>query len=340
MKKLSFIFFSLLIARAEACMDDIILFSGNANPKLAQDVAEHLNICLGKANVGSFNDGEIQIQIQESVRGKNVYILQPTCTSFDQSVNDHVMELYLLTRTMKRASSSNITAIIPYFGYARQDRKTESRVPISAADIALMLEEGGVDRVVTIDLHSGQMQGFFRNCPVDNLFASSLFVSYFSKKDLQNVVIVSPDAGGVERAKKFAEGFKCQNINADIALISKERAKAGVVATMNLIGDVEGCDCIIVDDMCDTAGTLVKAANLLKNKGANRVFAIASHAVFSKDALRKISDSILEEMVVTDTIPLKKGPSEKIKVISVAKLIAEAIKRIENDQSISELFYR
>jgi len=338
MKSFFSFFLTLSVFTALYATEDIILFSGNANPKLAQDVAKHLHIPLGKANVGKFNDGEIQIQVHESVRGKNVYILQPTCTSFGQTVNDHIMELYLLIRTMKRASCASITAVIPYFGYARQDRKTESRVPISAADVALMLEEGGIDRVVTIDLHSGQMQGFFRNCPVDNLFASPLFVSYFAQKDLKHTVVVSPDAGGVERAKKFAEGLKNHGIYSDIALISKERAKAGVVATMNLIGDVEGCDCIIVDDLCDTAGTLVKACNLLKNKGASRVYAIASHAVFSNEAIRRINDSVLEEMVVTDTIPLKNHLCEKIKVISVSKLLSEAIFRIEHDQSISELF--
>ena len=318
--------------------NQIMLFTGNANNELAQKVADYLEVPLGAALVSEFNDGEIQIQIKENVRGKDVFIVQPTCKNVTRSINDNLMELFLLVRTMKRASSNSITAVIPYYGYARQDRKISPRVPISAADIALLLETAGVDRVLTVDLHCGQIQGFFRNAPVDNLFASSLFVSYIASKDLSNIVIVSPDAGGVERAKKFAESLNKQGIETEIALISKERAKAGVIASMNLIGNVTGADAIIIDDMCDTAGTLVKAAELLKNQGANRVFAIVTHPVFSGNALEKIQNSVLEEMIVSDTIPLRGNIPSNIRLISVAPLLGEAIRRIDEGESISVLF--
>lgn len=316
----------------------VMLFTGNANHDLAQKVADYLEIPLGSALVSEFNDGEIQIHIQESVRGQNVFIIQPTCQGINQSINDNLMELFLLVRTMKRASAGSITAIIPYYGYARQDRKTTSRVPISAADIALMLETAGIDRVVTIDLHCGQIQGFFRNVPVDNLFASPLFVSYIASKNLNNIVIVSPDAGGVERVKKFADALNKRGIETEIALISKQRAKAGVIASMNLIGNVEGADAIIVDDLCDTGGTLIKAAELLKNQGANRVFAITTHPVFSGSALEKIRNSALEEMIISDTIPLRGDIPSNIHLISVAPLLGEAIRRIDEGESISVLF--
>ncbi len=316
----------------------VMLFTGNANHDLAQKVADYLEIPLGSALVSEFNDGEIQIHIQESVRGQNVFIIQPTCQGINQSINDNLMELFLLVRTMKRASAGSITAIIPYYVYARQDRKTTSRVPISAADIALMLETAGIDRVVTIDLHCGQIQGFFRNVPVDNLFASPLFVSYIASKNLNNIVIVSPDAGGVERVKKFADALNKRGIETEIALISKQRAKAGVIASMNLIGNVEGADAIIVDDLCDTGGTLIKAAELLKNQGANRVFAITTHPVFSGSALEKIRNSALEEMIISDTIPLRGDIPSNIHLISVAPLLGEAIRRIDEGESISVLF--
>lgn len=315
-----------------------MLFSGNANKELAKKVADYLEIPLACAQVSEFNDGEIQIHIAESVRGQDVFILQPTCKSEEQSINDNLMELFLLIRTMKRASANSITAVIPYYGYARQDRKTTSRVPISAADVAMLIETAGVDRVVTVDLHCGQIQGFFRDAPVDNLYTSSLFVSYIASKNLNNIVIVSPDAGGVERAKKFSEALNRKGIETDIALISKQRAKAGVVASMQLIGNVEGADAIIVDDLCDTAGTLVKAADLIKNQGANRVFAIVTHPVFSGNALEKIRNSALEEMIISDTIPLRGDVPSNIHLISIAPLLGEAIRRIDQGESISVLF--
>ena len=318
--------------------NQIMLFTGNANPDLAQKVADYLKIPLGAATVGKFNDGEIQIHINESVRGKDVFIVQSSCQNENQSVNDTLMELYLLVRTMKRSSANSITAIIPYYGYARQDRKTTSRVPISAADIAMMLEMAGVDRVVTIDLHCGQIQGFFHNAPVDNLFAYSLFASYVESKNLDNIILVSPDAGGVERVKRFTEALHKKGIEAEMALISKERAKAGIIASMSLIGNVQGATAIIVDDLCDTGGTLVKAAELLKDQGATRVFAIITHPVFSNAAVDKIRNSVIEEMIITDTIPLRGEIPSNICLISVAPLIGEAILRIQQGESISVLF--
>lgn len=315
-----------------------LLFTGNANTELAEKVAAHLNISLGQASINKFNDGEIQIHINESVRNKDVFILQSNCLSEKQSINDNLMELFLLVRTMKRSSAASITAVIPYYGYARQDRKSAPRVPISAADIALMLETAGVDRVVTVDLHCGQIQGFFHHAPVDNLYASPLFISYFAAKNLNNIVIVSPDAGGVERAKKFSDSLNAKGIITDMAIISKQRAKAGVVESMNLIGDVTGADAIIIDDLCDTAGTLVKAAQLLKDQGANRVFAVVTHPVFSGNALEKIKNSVIEEMVITDTIPLRDEAPENLTRISVAPLIAEALRRIQLGESVSDLF--
>ncbi|MEI8124331.1 MAG: ribose-phosphate pyrophosphokinase [Parachlamydiaceae bacterium] len=317
---------------------NMILFSGNANIPLAREIANYLNIDLGNARVEKFNDGEIHISIENSVRNKNVFVLQSNCPSKNQSVNDNLMELFLMVRAMKRASAANITAVIPYYGYARQDRKTAARMPISAADVALMLEVAGIDRVVTVDLHSGQIQGFFRDVPVDNLYATFMFVSYFVEKDLQNVVVVSPDAGGVERAKIFMENLSKQGVSSEMALISKQRAKAGVVASMSLIGDVSGADVIIVDDMCDTGGTLVKAAKLLKDHGANRVFVAITHAVFSGDALEKIRDSVIDEMVISDTIPLREEVPPNVHCISIAPLLGEAIRRIMNDESVSDLF--
>jgi len=315
-----------------------LLFTGNANIPLAQKVASHLGVNLSEAEVTKFNDGEIQIHIKESVRNKDVYILQSNCLSESQSINDNLMELFLLVRTMKRSSATSITAVIPYYGYARQDRKSSPRVPISAADVALLLETAGIDRVVTVDLHCGQIQGFFHNAPVDNLFASSLFLSHFAAKKLNNIVIVSPDAGGVERAKKFSDSLNSIGIATDMAIISKQRAKAGVVESMNLIGDVQGADAIIIDDLCDTAGTLVKAAKLIKDSGANRVFAVVTHPVFSGNALEKIRNSVIEEMVITDTIPLRGTAPSNIHCISVAPLIAEALSRIQHGDSVSDLF--
>ncbi|MEM1283539.1 MAG: ribose-phosphate pyrophosphokinase [Chlamydiota bacterium] len=315
-----------------------VLFSGNANPELALSVADYLETPLGLSKVKKFNDGEISISIMENVRNKDVFILQSCCLTENASVNDNLMELYLMVRTLKRSSASSITAVIPYYGYARQDRKTEPRVPISAADIAMMLEIGGLDRVVTVDLHAGQIQGFFHHAPVDNLYASSVFVPYFAEKDLANIVVVSPDVGGVDRTKKFLEKLSAHGIDGNLALISKQRAGAGVIASMNLIGDVVGADAIIVDDMCDTGGTLCKAAQLLKEEGARRVFAVITHPVFSGSVLDKIRESVIEEMVIADTIPLRGEAPSNLKVISVGPLLGEAIRRIELGESVSDLF--
>lgn len=317
--------------------DQAVLLSGNANRALSQKIAEHLDIKLCSADISTFNDGEINIHIKESVRGKDIFIIQPTCPSA-QSVNDNLVELFLLIRTCKRASVASITVVIPYFGYARQDRKSQPRVPISAADVAAMIELAGADRILTVDLHCGQIQGFFRDIPVDNLHAASMFIPYLTTKNLTNVVVVSPDAGGVDRATKFLKKLEAVNIPADIAMISKQRAAAGVIASMNLIGDVRGADAIIVDDLCDTAGTLVKAAQLLKDEGAKRVFAVVTHPVFSGNALEKIRNSIISEMIIADTIPLRGDVPANITSISIAPLIAEAIRRIYKGESVSELF--
>ncbi len=318
---------------------DYKIFSGNANVPLAKAIADHLGIQLSPISISRFNDGEIRIKIEENVRNSEIFVVQPTCTTQDSSVNDHLIELYLMIRAMKRASADRITAVIPYFGYARQDRKTESRVPISASDIAMLLEMAGADHVISVDLHCGQIQGFFHDAPVDNLYASPIFVRYFAERcDLFNPIIVSPDAGGVERAKKFIEGFASKGISAGLAVIVKQRAQAGVVENMNLVGTVEGCDAIIVDDICDTAGTLVQAAQELINRGARRVFACITHPVFSGPALERIGKSCLTELVITDTIPAKNGLPPNIVQLSIAPVIAEAIERTHNGQSISHLF--
>ncbi len=317
---------------------DAIIFTGNANVSLAEEVANYLGISLGKSIVNRFNDGEIQISILNSVRNKNVYIIQSNCPSKNQSINDSLMELYLMVRTIKRASAASITAVIPYYGYARQDRKSAARTPISAADVALMLEVGGVDRVVSIDLHCGQIQGFFHSIPVDNLYAGKMFTSYFAKKQLKNVVVVSPDAGGVSRARQFIEDLAKVGITSEMALVNKQRSQAGVVDSMSLIGDVENADVIIIDDICDTGGTLVKAAQLLKDSGAKRIFAAITHPVFSGKALKTIGDSIIDEMVISDTIPLREEIPANIRIISVGPLLGEVIRRIETGASVSELF--
>jgi len=324
-------------------IDDVqknsMLFSGNANKALAQDIARCLDMPLGEATVSTFNDGEIRIQIEENVRNKDIFVIQPTCPTIKQSVNDAIMELCLLVRTFKRASTASITAVIPYYGYARQDRKMKGRVPISAADIAYLLETAGVDRVVTVDLHCGQIQGFFQNIPVDNLYGSLVFAPHIAQKDLACPVVVSPDAGGVERANQFVRELSKEGVDSGFALISKRRAKAGVVDSMQLIGDVNGADAIIIDDMCDTGGTLAHAAHILKEHGARRVFAVITHPVFSGKALDTLGNcSALDEMIVSDTIPLRGTKPENIQIISVASLLADAILCIQQSQSVAELF--
>lgn len=315
------------------------LFCGNANPKLAKAVADYLDMPLSELKLNRFSDGEIQIQIEESVRNCNVFLLQSTCSSHGSTVNDSLIELYLLTRAMKRASAKSVTAIIPYYGYARQDRKLKSRVPISASDVAMLMETAGVDHIISVDLHCGQIQGFFHNAPVDNLYASRIFLPYMaSKTDLYNPVVVSPDAGGVERAKQFISGLHHYGIDSQLAIIIKQRKEAGVVDKMDLVGTVEDCDVIIIDDICDTAGTLAKAAAELKANGARRVFACITHPVFSGNAFNNIANSTIDELVVTDTISLRSSLPPNVTQLTVAPLIGEAIRCLQNGSSISHLF--
>lgn len=314
------------------------LFTGTTNPQLAETVAEYLNVDLNKATIGRFNDGEVSIHIDESVRKCDVYILQSVCPSLQGSINDSLLELYLLIRSMKRSSAERIHAVVPYYGYARQDRQ-DGRVPISASDVAKLLEQAGADHVICVDLHCGQIQGFFHDIPVDNLLGAKVLIPYFaSKTDLQNLVVVSPDAGGVTRAKKFILGLGEFGVKADMAVILKQRASAGVIETMQLVGNVKGCDVVIVDDICDTAGTLVHAAQELKNQGARRVFACITHPLFSANALSKIAGSVIEEMIVTDTIPIRSSLPDNITQVTIGPLLGEAIIRTHQGQSISELF--
>eukprot|EP00924_Labyrinthula_sp_SR-Ha-C_P005984 maker-scaffold_14-snap-gene-11.49-mRNA-1 protein AED:0.01 eAED:0.01 QI:63/1/1/1/1/1/2/37/427 len=332
-------------------LSNMKIFCGNANPELAKEIAKELNTELGSALVEKFEDGEVNLIVHENVRGKDIYIVQPTCSP----VNENLMELFLMISTLRRASARRITAVIPYYGYARQDRKMQARVPISAADVARLLEAMGVDRVVAVDLHCGQIQGFFGpRVPVDNLDGGQVAVSHFGDLCLPSTVegeiqppkiskpvIVSPDAGGVYRAKKFLEGLhKSSGVEAGLAMIIKQRSKPGEVARMDLVGSVDGCEAIIVDDMIDTAGTLCKAANELKKHGATAVYAFASHGLFSHPACERIERSALDEVFVTNTIPLDQDCKsvDKIKVLSVGKLIASAIQRIHDKKSVSELF--
>jgi ribose-phosphate pyrophosphokinase len=310
--------------------EGIKLFSGNANRKLADDIADVLGISLGDAMVSTFSDGEINVQINENVRGSDVFVIQSTC----MPVNNNIMELLLMIDALKRASAKRITAVIPYYGYARQDRKVQPRVPISARLVADLLTSIGVGRVLTIDLHAGQIQGFF-DIPVDHLYASPVLSSYLKGKYVNNTVVVSPDAGGVERARAFAK-----RLNASLAIIDKRREQANVSEVMNVIGDVDGMDAILFDDMIDTAGTITQAAAAIKENGANRVIAACAHAVLSGPALDRINDSALEEVVCTNTIPMdnKAEKCSKLTVLSVANLLGQAIQRIHDETSVSSLF--
>ncbi|MBI5741368.1 MAG: ribose-phosphate pyrophosphokinase [Nitrospirae bacterium] len=308
----------------------IKLFTGNSNKVLAKEIAEVLRIPLGEATVSTFSDGEITVQINENVRGSDVFVVQSTCTP----VNNNIMELLLMIDAFKRASAAKITAVIPYYGYARQDRKVQPRVPISARLVADLLSATGVNRVLTIDLHAGQIQGFF-NIPVDHLYSSPVLADYVRKEYLNDVVIVSPDAGGVERARAFAK-----RLNASLAIIDKRRERANVSQVMHVIGDVKGKDAILFDDMIDTAGTITQAVSAIKENGAKRVVAACAHAVLSGPALDRINKSDLVEVIVTNTIPMdsKMEQCKKLTVLSVAPLMGEAIKRIHEESSISSLF--
>ncbi len=303
------------------------LFSGTANPKLSEDIAYYIDRPLSKITVNRFSDGEINVQIGESVRGIDCFIIQPTCAP----ANDNLMELLIITDAMRRASAKSITAIVPYFGYARQDRKAAPRVPISAKLVANMMEKAGIDRVVTLDLHAGQIQGFF-DIPVDNLYGSILFFDYFKEIKLKNPIIASPDIGGVARARYFAS-----KLGLEMVIVDKRRERANVSEVMNIIGDVKGKDVILIDDMVDTAGTMVKAAAALKENGATSVRAFATHGVLSGPAIDRIKNSVLEELIITDTIPFNKD-CKKIRVLKTGKLFAEVIRRIVYNESINKLF--
>ncbi|MEX3611721.1 MAG: ribose-phosphate pyrophosphokinase [Burkholderia sp.] len=311
--------------------DGLMVFTGNANPVLAQKVVDNLGIPLGKAMVSRFSDGEIQVKIQENVRGKDVFVLQSTCAP----TNDNLMELMIMVDALKRASAGRITAAIPYFGYARQDRRPRSaRVAISAKIVANMLEIAGVERIITMDLHADQIQGFF-DIPVDNIYATPILLGDLRKQNHPDLLVVSPDVGGVVRARALAKQLNC-----DLAIIDKRRPKANVAEVMNIIGEVEGRTCVIMDDMVDTAGTLCKAAQVLKQRGAKRVFAYATHPVLSGGAAARIDASELDALVVTDTIPLSAESlgCAKIRALSSADLLAETFARIRRGDSVMSLF--
>lgn len=308
----------------------ICIFSGNANLPLATKIAEYLELPVGRCRISNFSDGEIFAEIRENVRGVDVYLVQPTCAP----VNDHLMELLVITDALKRASAGSITAVLPYYGYARQDRKAAPRTPITAKLVADLVSTAGCDRVVAMDLHASQIQGFF-NVPFDHLFAMPVFLDRLRARFQTSPVFVSPDAGGVERARAYAK-----RLGADLAIIDKRREQANVSEIMNIIGDVKGRECVILDDMVDTAGTLCNAAAALRDQGAASVIAAATHPVLSGPAIDRIRDSALQEVLVTDTIPLSQAALDlgKFEVLSVASLLGEAIKRIHNSDSVSSLF--
>jgi len=309
---------------------ELKLFSGNANRPLAEEIAQHLRIRLGDVDVSRFSDGEVYVQINENVRGEDVFVIQPTCPP----VNDTLMELLVMMDALKRASARRITAVLPYYGYGRQDRKVMPRVPITAKLVADLITTAGCHRLLAVDLHAGQIQGFF-NIPVDHLFAAPpVLVDYLAKKDLQDLVLVSPDAGGVERARAIAK-----RLNAGLAIIDKRRDGPNVALFMYLIGDVKNKDVVVIDDMIDTAGTLIQAVEAVKREGARRVLACAVHGVLSGPALKRIEESPLEEVIITNSVPLTPGKvSPKVHVLSVAPLLAEAIRRIHDEESVSTLF--
>ena len=305
------------------------IFTGNANPALAKEICDYLGLPLGKAFVGRFNNGEVQIMIDESVRGKDVFIIQPT----SYPVNDNLMELMIMADALRRASARHITAVVPYYGYARQDRKTRGREPITAKLIANLLQTSGITRLVTIDLHAGQIQGFF-DVPVDHLFGASIIAKYINDKKMEDTIVVSPDLGGVTRARDLAD-----RIGAPIAIIEKKRPEPGVAKVMNLIGNVEGKNCIIIDDIVDTAGSLVEGAKALEEFGAKSVTACVTHAVLTDPASERIRNSNIKELIVTNTIPLPENCNiPNITQLSVAPLLGEAIMRIFHEVSVSNLF--
>ena len=313
-------------------VENMALFTGNANPKLAEDVIKHLGIPMGKAFVGTFSDGEVNIEILENVRGKDVFVLQSTCSP----CNDNLMELLIMIDALRRSSAGRITAVIPYFGYARQDRRPRTaRVAISAKLVAAMISQAGANRTLIMDLHADQIQGFF-DIPTDNIYGSPVLLGDLWRKKYENMIVVSPDVGGVVRARAMAKHLGC-----DLAIIDKRRPKANEAKVMHIIGDVEGRTCVLMDDMVDTANTLCEAANALKGAGALKVAAYATHPVLSGPAIDRITESQLDEIVVTDSIPLGDNAKKcsKIRQLSIAELLAESIRRISNEDSVSSLFF-
>ncbi|MGI1680115.1 MAG: ribose-phosphate pyrophosphokinase [Cellvibrionaceae bacterium] len=312
-------------------MADLMVFTGNANRALAEKVVSKLGIPMGDATVDKFSDGEITVELNENVRGRDVFVLQPTCAP----TNDNIMELVVITDALRRASASRITAVVPYFGYARQDRRVRSaRVPISAKVVADMMVSVGVDRVLTVDLHAEQIQGFF-DVPVDNVYGSPVLLADIESQEFDNPIIVSPDVGGVVRARAVAK-----QLDIDLAIIDKRRPTANVAEVMNLIGEVEGRTCLLVDDMVDTAGTLCNAAAALKARGAKKVVAYCTHAVLSGNAIDNLNKSELDELVVTDSIPLRDNAKacSRIRVLTLSTMLAEAMRRISNEESLSAMF--
>ncbi len=308
-------------------MGGYMIFSGTANEELSNEIAKYLEMPLSNATINRFSDGEINVQIAQSVRGKDVFIIQPTCAP----ANDNLMELLIMTDALKRSSAKSITAVVPYYGYARQDRKAAPRVPISAKLVANLMETAGITRVVTVDLHASQIQGFF-DIPVDNLYGAILFVDYIKSKKFKNPIIASPDIGGVARARYFAK-----KLGLDMVIVDKRREKANESEVMNVIGDVNGKDVILIDDMIDTAGTMVKAAEALKKLGATSVMACCTHPVLSGPAFDRIENGSLDELIVTNTIPMQHN-SSKIKMLSTAPMLGEVIRRVYNNESVNSLF--
>jgi len=313
---------------------ELKVFSGSAHPELAREIAAFLGVSLGQARLKRFPDTEVSFQIDENIRGTDIFVVQPTCANGAASVDQHIMELMIMIDAFRRSSAARITAVIPYYGYARQDRKDKPRVPISAKLVANVLSAAGANRVLTMDLHKAQIQGFF-DIPVDHLFAAPVIIDYLSRMEYQNLTMVAPDAGGAERARAYAK-----RLNAELAVIDKRRTEDGTAEVMNVVGEVSGRTCIIQDDIIDTAGTITKAAAALKANGAERIFACAVHGVLSGPAIDRIEKSPIDKMIVTNTIPLTgdKAKCEKIKVLSVARLLGQAIKSIHEETSVSSLF--
>lgn len=310
-------------------INEIKIFTGNAHPKLAEEICQTIKVPLGKAYVGRFADGEVEIKIEENIRGKDCFLIQPTCPP----VNENLMELLIMLDALLRASAKRITVVLPYYGYGRQDRKVEPRVPISAKLVAKLITVAGANRILALDLHAGQIGGFF-DIPVDHLFAMPVMLDYFHNKNLNQPVVIAPDPGGVERARAFAK-----RLDAGLAIIDKRRPKPNEAAVMHVIGEVKGKETIILDDMVDTGGTLIKVSEALKKEGAKKIYAACTHAVLSGNAVKLVDSSNLEKMVVTNSIPLTKEKQiNKIEILSIAKLLGEAILRIHNEESVSALF--